>query len=117
MLFSPSTATLLFIIVIILCQLLTMKHPIGRLSAADIEPLYSLTTTCSETFSICMYVYHCVKSVRILSYCCQHFPVFGLNTKRYEKCPYLELFWSAFFRIRSPYLSVFSTITGDCGPE
>ena len=43
-----------------------------------------------------------------------------------EKCPYSELFWSPFSRIRteyreilciSPYLSVFSPNAGKCGPE
>ena len=40
-----------------------------------------------------------------------------------EKCPYSELFWSAFFRIRTEYgeiLSVFLRIQSDagkCGPE
>ena len=53
--FLPSTATLLFIVVMLLCQLLTMKHQIGRLSAAYSEPSCILTITFSETFSICMY--------------------------------------------------------------
>ena len=34
-----------------------------------------------------------------------------------EKCPYSELFWSAFSRIRTEYLSVFSTSAEKCGPE
>ena len=52
-----STATLLFIIVILFFQLLTIKHQIGHLSAADTEPSCSLTITFSETFSMfCMYV-------------------------------------------------------------
>ena len=40
-----------------------------------------------------------------------------------EKCPYLELFWSAFSRIRTDYLArihsdwVFSPNGGKCGPE
>ena len=38
-----------------------------------------------------------------------------------EKCPYSELFWSAFPRIRTEYgdthLSVFSSNTEKCGPE
>ena len=38
-----------------------MKHQIGHLSAADTEPSCSLTTTFSETFSMCLHVY--VRSV------------------------------------------------------
>ena len=37
-----------------------------------------------------------------------------------EKCPYSELFWSVFSRIRTEYLeilSVFSPNAGKCGPE
>ena len=35
----------------------------------------------------------------------------------HKKCPYLELFWSAFSRIRTSYLLVFSPNAGNCGPE
>ena len=55
--FLPSMAALLFIIVILLSQLLTIKHQIGRLSAADTEPHCSLTITFFETFSMCVYGY------------------------------------------------------------
>ena len=34
-----------------------------------------------------------------------------------EKCPYSEFFWSAFSRIRTEYLSVFSSNPGNYGPE
>ena len=36
-----------------------------------------------------------------------------------KRCPYLELFWSVFSRIRTEYgdLSVFSPNAGKCGPE
>ena len=39
---------------------------------------------------------------------------FAENTLR-EKCPYSELFWSVFTRIRTEY--VFSPNAGKCGPE
>ena len=53
----PFVVGLLHIIVILLSQLLTIKHQIGRLSPADTEPHCSLTITFFETFSMCMYGY------------------------------------------------------------
>ena len=55
--FLPSTASMLFVNVILLCKLLSIKLQIRRLSAADLEPSSSLTVTFTETFLICMYVY------------------------------------------------------------
>ena len=49
---------------------------------------------------------------------------YELNSQKLDKkCPYSELFWSLFSRIRTelrrdtPYLSVFSPNAGKCGPE
>ena len=33
-----------------------------------------------------------------------------------KKCPYSELFWSAFFRIQTEYGEMFSSNAGKCGP-
>ena len=46
----------------------------------------------------------------------------GLKVALRKMCPYLELFWSAFFHIRTEYgeiehLSVFSPNVAKCGPE
>ena len=38
-----------------------------------------------------------------------------INTAK--KCPYSELFWSAFSRIRAPHLSIFSPNAEKFGPE
>ena len=55
--FLPSTASMLFVNVILLCKLLSIKLQIRRLLAADLEPSSSLTVTFTETFLVCMYVY------------------------------------------------------------
>ena len=48
---------------------------------------------------------HCMKSVRIRSYSGPHFPIFGLNTKRYGVSPYTRYFHISVYTILhiSPY--------------
>ena len=47
--------------------------------------LYFVVEDRTENLSYYLYICekHCVKSVRIRSYSCPYFPVFGLNTERY----------------------------------
>ena len=63
---------------------------------------------------VCKYVVcycHCIKSICIWSYSGQHFPAFGLNTKRY----FVSLRIQSECGTDSSYLSVFSPNVGKCG--
>ena len=56
--------------------------------------------------SLMPFVLHCMKSVRIQSFCGPYFPAFGLNTERYGE-----------IRRDTEYLPVFILNAGKYGPE
>ena len=41
-------------------------------------------------FEIYFSVYYCVKSVRICSFSCPHFPAYGLNEEIYSENPFIQ---------------------------
>ena len=70
------------------------KKEIRELSKLVVRMIYfskilsSLLSNAEAKFIWCK-MYHCLKSVRIRSFCGLYFPAFGLNTERY---PFLSLF-------------------------
>ena len=53
---------------------------------------------------------HCVKSVRIWSYSGQHFPAFGLNTKRYSMSLRIQSKWGKIWTRISPNTDTFYAV-------
>ena len=55
-------------------------------------------------------VLHCVRSVRIRSFCGPYFSTFGLNTERYAVCPHIQSEYGKMWTIKTPNANTFYAV-------